>query len=224
VAARQGGSRARGQLSRARILTVAVGLADREGLAAVTMRSVAAELEVEAMSLYHHVRGKEDLLDGMVDTVFAEIDRPEVGGDWREELREHSLSGRDVLTRHGWAVALMDSRSSPGPATLDHHDAFLGCLREAGFSVELAAHAFALLDAHLYGFMIQELALPVSPGDDLGALADSMLAGGAPERWPHLRELAAEQVSKPGYAFGDEFEWGLDLILDGLGKRAHRPD
>lgn len=216
MATRRAGTRPRDPLTRDRILSVAVGLADRDGLLAVTMRSVAGELGVEAMSLYHHVRGKDDLLDGMVDAVFAEIALPVIGADWRGEMRRHSLSGRAVLTRHGWAVALMDSRSSPGPATLDHHDAFLGCLRAAGFSVGLAAHAFALLDSHLYGFMVQELALPFSPGDDVGALADSMLATGDADRWPHLRELAEEQVRQPGYAFGDEFEWGLDLILEGL--------
>ena len=180
------------------------------------MRSVAAAVGVEAMSLYHHVRGEEDLLDGMVDAVFAEIHHPVVGSGWREEMSRRSHSGREVLTRHRWAVGLMDSRSSPGPTTLDHHDAVLGCLRGGGFSVELAAHAFALLDAHLYGFMVQELSLPFQPGDDLGALAESMLGAFSQGRWPHLQEIVAVQVTEPGYAFANEFAWGLELILDGL--------
>lgn len=206
-------------LSRDEVLAAAVGLADRQGLTAVTMRSVAVEVGVEAMSLYHHVDGKEDLLDAMVDVVFREIHQPRVGADWRDEMRRRSASGREVLTRHRWAVGLIDSRSSPGPATLDHHDAMLGCLRAAGFTVELASHAFALLDAHLYGFMVQELSLPFAPGDDLVALADAMLSGAAADRWPSLRELVAEQVSRPEYDFGDEFGWSLELILDGLALR-----
>lgn len=207
-------------LTRDDVLAAAVALADRSGLSAVTMRSVAAEVGVEAMSLYHHVRGKEVLLDGMVDLVFVEIHQPQVGADWRTEMRRRSESGREVLLRHRWAVALMDSRSAPGPATLTHLDAVIGCLRAGGFSVELAAHAFAVLDAHLYGFMVQELALPFSPGDDVEAMADAMLEGSPMDAWPHLRELVTEHIAaRPGYTYGDEFGWGLELVLDGLEAR-----
>jgi AcrR family transcriptional regulator len=206
-------------LTRAAVLDASVGLADRDGLAALSMRSLARHLGVEAMSLYHHVANKEALLDGMVDVVFGEIHLPEVGADWATELRLRHESAREVLSRHPWAVGLMDSRSEPGLMTLRHHDAVLGCLRAGGFSVPMAAHAFAVLDAHLYGFLVQELALPFSPGDDLEAMATEMMAGFPADALPHLAELTVEHVFKPGYAFGDEFGWGLELILDGLEQR-----
>jgi AcrR family transcriptional regulator len=206
-------------LSRERVLGAAVGLADREGLSALSMRALAAELGVEAMSLYHHVSGKEALLDGMVDLVFAEIYRPREARDWADEMRARAHSARDVLTRHPWALGLMDSRSAPGIETLRHHDAVLGCLRAGGFSVPLAAHAFAVLDAHLYGFLLQELSLPFTTADDLQALAGSIFGDLPPDALPHMVELAREHVLVPGYRFGDEFDYGLDLILDGLRRR-----
>ena len=210
-------------LTRAAVLDGAVTLADRDGLAALSMRSLARHLGVEAMSLYHHVAHKEALLDGMVDVVFGEIHLPAIGGDWATELRRRHESAREVLTRHRWAVGLMDSRSEPGLMTLQHHDAVVGCLRAGGFSVPMAAHAFAVLDAHLYGFLVQELALPFSPGDDLEEMTTAMMADFPVDALPHLAELATEHVTKPGYAFGDEFAWGLELILDGLGRRRGDP-
>jgi len=210
-------------LTRAAVLDAAVGLADRDGLAALSMRSLARHLGVEAMSLYHHVANKEALLDGMVDVVFGEIHLPREGADWGTELRLRHESAREVLSRHRWAVGLMDSRSEPGLMTLRHHDAVLGCLRAGGFSVPMAAHAFAVLDAHLYGFLVQELALPFAPGDDLEAMATEMMADFPADALPHLAELTVEHVGKPGYAFGDEFGWGLELILDGL-ERRRTPD
>jgi AcrR family transcriptional regulator len=210
---------ARGTLTREAVLAAAVGLADRDGLAGLSMRALARELGVEAMSLYHHVANKDALLDGMVDAVFAEIHRPRIGKDWRTELRRRAESARTVLTRHRWAVGLMDSRSNPGPETLRHHDAVLGCLRAGGFDVPLAAHAFAILDAHLYGFMVQELSLPLEGPEQTADLAEEILGGLADDAYPHLREIATEHVMQPGYAFGNEFAWGLDLVLDGLERR-----
>ncbi|MFC6285487.1 TetR/AcrR family transcriptional regulator [Nocardioides sp. GCM10027113] len=208
----------RGTLSRDEVVRAGVAIADGSGIGALSMRAVARELGVEAMSLYHHVAGKEDLLDGMVDAVFGELHLPRTDGDWRAELRRRSVSGREALLRHRWAVGLMDSRTSPGLATLRHHDAVLGCLRAAGFSVTMAAHAFALLDAHLYGFLVQEIALPFDEGDDLTPLADAMLGENA-EALPHLAEVAREVTTRPGYRFGDEFHYGLDLVLDALEAR-----
>ena len=206
-------------LTRDAVLDAAVGLADRDGLAALSMRSLARHLGIEAMSLYHHVANKDALLDGMVDVVFGEIHLPRVGAAWAAELRLRHVSAREVLTRHRWAVGLMDSRSAPGLMTLRHHDAVLGCLRSGGFSVPMAAHAFALLDAHLYGFLVQELALPFAPGDDLEAMTTEMMADFPVDALPHLAELASQHVTRPGYAFGDEFAWGLELLLDGLEQR-----
>ncbi|MBD8870336.1 TetR/AcrR family transcriptional regulator [Nocardioides donggukensis] len=222
MAARTDGRQARGTLTRDGILAAAVELADREGRdgrTSLTMRSLARHLGVEAMSLYHHVTHKEDLLDGMVDVLFAEIHLPRAGADWMEEIRRRCRSGREVLARHPWAVGLMDSRSTPGPATLRHHDAVLGCLRSGGFSVPMAAHAFAVLDAHLYGFMVQEVSMPMHGPEETAALAELILAGLPEDSYPHLRELTEEHVLQPGYDFGAEFDYGLDLVLEGLERR-----
>jgi AcrR family transcriptional regulator len=196
-----------------------VEIADRDGLGALSMRALAAQLGVEAMSLYHHVANKDALLDGMVDVVFGEMHLPRAGEDWATEMRLRSESGRAALTRHRWAIGLMDSRSAPGPENLRHHDAVLGCLRAGGFSVPMAAHAFAVLDAHLYGFIVQELALPFQAEGELEDLADRIMGNLPPDGLPHLVELTVEHVLKPGYAFGDEFGFGLDLILEGLARR-----
>jgi AcrR family transcriptional regulator len=206
-------------LTRDRIVATAVALADADGLAKLSMRSIAAELGVEAMSLYHHVRGKEALLDAMVDVVFGEFHDPVAGGDWRAELRRRSQSGREAMKRHRWAIGLMDSRSTPGPQSLHHHDAMLGCLRGAGFDLEMTGHAFALLDAHLYGFVVQELALPFEGEAELAALGAGIL-GALPEgELVHFREYTLERALQPGYSFAPEFDWGLDLVLDGLAAR-----
>ena len=210
-------------LSRDAILGAAVGLADRDGLAGLSMRSLARGLGVEAMSLYHHVANKDALLDGMVDTVFGEMHRPVVDLDWREQLRLRSVSGREAMKRHPWAIGLMDSRRTPGMETLLHHDAVLGCLRTAGFSLELAGHAFALLDAHLYGFMVQELSLPFATGAEVGELAEQMFPPEIRQTLPHLTEFAMARAMQPGYSFGDEFEVGLDLVLDAIARAHARP-
>jgi AcrR family transcriptional regulator len=204
-------------LNRERVLRAAVAVADAGGIAALTIRSLAQELDVKAMSVYYHVANKDEILDGIVDLVFAEIDLPAPGGDWRAELTRRADSARRVLRRHPWAVGLLDSRSAPGPATLRHHDAVIGTLRGAGFSVEMTAHAFALLDSHLYGFVLQENALPTGPdavADVAGPIMEQFPAGG----YPHLTELAVEHVMRPGYAFGDEFAFGLTMILDALAR------
>ena len=206
-------------LSRERVLAEAVVLADAEGLAALSMRTLARRLGVEAMSLYHHEPNKEALLDGMVDLVFGEMHAPRPGADWAAELRLRSVSGRQVLLRHRWAVGLMDSRSAPATQVLLHHDAVLGCLRTAGFSLALAGHAFAVLDAHLYGFLVQELALPFGTEEELQALGASIMAQLPADGVPHFVEFATQHAMQPGYAFGDEFEWGLDLVLEGLERR-----
>jgi AcrR family transcriptional regulator len=219
VARRATTSGTRRPLTRDDVLRAAVAIADRDGVTRLSMRSLAADLGVEAMSLYHHVSGKDAILDGMVDLVFGQIHRPVVGAEWATELRRRSVSGREVLLRHRWAVGLMDSRSAPGPETLRHHDAVIGCLRAGGFSVALAAHAFAVLDAHLYGFLVQELSLPFQDGADLEELGRQILGAIGPGELPHFTELATEHALQPGYAFGDEFEWGLDLILEGLERR-----
>src|SRR5215475_9560504 len=212
----------RAPLSRDRVLRAAVALADAGGISSVSMRKLGEALGVEAMSLYNHVAGKGDLLDGMIDTVFSEIDLPSGDDDWRTAMRQRAISARQVLRRHPWAIGLMESRTSPGPATLRHHDAVLGCLRRAGFSIELTAHAYALLDSYVYGFALQEASLPFGSGEEAAQVAHQISAQFASGQYPYLTEMATAHVLRPGYDFGDEFAIGLDLILEGLAAAARQ--
>jgi AcrR family transcriptional regulator len=209
-------------LSRRRVLDAAVALADRDGVGALSMRKLAQELGVEAMSLYHHVAGKDAILDGIVDVVFAEIELPSGEGGWKAAMRRRAVSAREALRRHPWATALMESRSTPGPANLRHHDAVLGVLRNAGFSVELAAHAYSLLDAYIYGFALQESSLPFDTPEETAAVASSMMDGFPADAFPYLTEIAVEHVMQPGYDYGNEYQFGLELILDGLERALAR--
>jgi AcrR family transcriptional regulator len=203
------------------VLRAALALAETGGIEALTMRRLGQELQVEAMSLYRHVANKEDLLDGMVDVVFGEIELPQAGTCWRTAMRERAISVRAALTRHPWATPLMQSRSRPGPATLQHHDAVIGALRAAGFPIALVAHAFSALDSYIYGFAMQQRSLPFETGEETAELATAIMAGFPAGQYPHLVELTVDHVLQPGYDYGAEFEFGLDLILDGL-ERALR--
>ena len=175
------------------------------------------------MTIYHHVASKEAIIDGMVDGVFAEIDRPPADVNWKTAIRHRAMSARAVLAQHPWAVSLMESRTNPGPETLSHHDAVLGCFRRGGLSVEMTAHAYALLDSFIYGFALQEANLPATAGDNMADLAESIISQQLPGEYPHLTELTAVLVLQPGYDFGAEFEFGLDLILGGLEAAAQQP-
>jgi AcrR family transcriptional regulator len=210
---------ARVPLSRERVLRAAVTFADEHGIASLSMRKLGEVLGVEAMSLYNHVANKDELLDGMVDLVFAEIDLPAGEGDWKAAMRERAESARQALRRHPWAIALMSTRTSPGPATLRHHNAVIGSLRAGGFSVEMTAHAFSAIDSYIYGFALQEATLPLGDTDEETAeVAKMMLAQVPADQYPHLTEFTVEHVLQAGYDYGDEFIFGLDLILDGLGR------
>jgi AcrR family transcriptional regulator len=208
----------RAPLSRERVLGAAVALADRGGIGALSMRKLAQELGVEAMSLYHHVANKEAILDGIVDVVFGEIELPSGDVGWREAMRRRAVSAREALRRHPWATALMESRATPGPANLRHHDAVLGILRNAGFSVELAAHAYSLLDAYIYGFALQERDMSSESATDFAAEAQRQMREyeAVLDDYPHLVEVVGGHVAKAGYDYAAEFLFGLDLILDGL--------
>ncbi|MEO5940605.1 MAG: TetR/AcrR family transcriptional regulator [Candidatus Limnocylindrales bacterium] len=207
---------ARSRLGRERVLRAAISLADASGLESVSMRKLAEQLEFAPMALYRHVANREDLNDGMVDIVFSEIDVPVAGVDWKVAMRRRAISVRDVLLRHRWAIGLMESRSHPGPANLRHHDAVLGNLRAAGFDVALAAHAYSLLDSYVYGFALTKLNLPFEGGSDVADMAQEMLEPFPLGEYPSLLEFITEHAMKPGYDFADEFEYGLDLVLDGL--------
>lgn len=209
---------ARPSLTRVRIIEGAVKLADDIGVDALTIRKLATSLTVKPMTIYHYVANKEAIVDGMVDEVFNEIDLPSVDTDWKRAIRERSISARAVLVKHPWAVPLMESRSTPGPATLRHHDAVLGCLRNGGLSVAMTAHAYALIDAFIYGFAIQEASLPATSGEEMAELVEEVFDMASADEYPYLTELTTEHILQPGYDFGNEFEFGLNLILDGLEK------
>jgi AcrR family transcriptional regulator len=210
----------RDPLTKERAVSAAITLADVEGLAALTMRRLAQELGVEAMSLYHHVANKDDILDAMIDNVFAEIELPSEDLAWKPAMVQRAMSLRAALLRHPWAISLMDSRTSPGPATLTHHNAVLGCCRRAGFTIAMAAHAFSLLDSYIYGFVMQEVNLPFNETSDMTAMVSEILSEVSPGDYPHLMELTMQHVMQPGYRYGDEFDYGLTLIIDSLAKNA----
>ncbi|MDQ4501564.1 TetR/AcrR family transcriptional regulator [Sinomonas sp. ASV322] len=208
-------------LSRDEIVAKAITVADAEGFERLSMRRLGDALGVEAMSLYHHMPNKIALLDAMVDCVFEEITLP-AGTDWQAGMRTRARSQREALRRHPWALRLLESRSAPGPANLRHHDAVLGFLRGAGFSIRAAGHAYALLDAFVYGFAVQEQALPFD-AETASELASSMLGGAAGAGFPHLAEFMRAVILPGGYDFADEFDVGLDLVLDALESLRKRP-
>jgi AcrR family transcriptional regulator len=210
------GNSERVPLTRERVLRGAVAVADAGGIAALTIRTLAQQLGVKPMSVYHYVANKDEILDSIVDMVFGEIELPSPGGDWQTEMRRRADSARQVLRRHPWATPLLQSRINAGPATLRHHNAFIGTLREAGFSVEQTAHAFALIDSYVYGFAMSETALPINGPESVADLAATMVQQFSPETYPHLVEFTVEHIMQPGYDFGREFDFGLTLILDAL--------
>jgi AcrR family transcriptional regulator len=206
----------RNRLSRERVLRAAIANADAGGLEALTMRQLAEVLEVAPMALYRHVANKDDLVDAMVDVVFSEVGLPLAGADWKAAMRQRAIRVRDALARHRWAIGLMESRRTPGPANLRHHDAVIGRLRAAGFSIEMAAHAYSLLDSYIYGFALTKMNLPFATSEEVAEVAQGLLEPFPRNEYPNLVEILTEHVMKPGYDYGDEFEYGVDVILDGL--------
>src|SRR5947209_7132103 len=192
-------AKARKPLNREQVLRAAINLANQSGLESLSMRKLAQGLGVEAMSLYNHVANKDDLLDGMVDFVFTEIGLPPTGVDWKPAMRQRAISAREVLARYSWAIGVLESRSRPGPATLRHHDAVLGCLRQAGFSIAMAAHAYSVLDSYIYGFALQQASLPFKSSEETVAVADSILRQFPADAYPHLAELTVQHILRPGY-------------------------
>jgi AcrR family transcriptional regulator len=202
------------------VLETAVGFADRHGLEALSMRKLGEELGVSAMSLYYYVPNKEHLLDGMVDIVFGEIEPPSSDGDWKTGMRNRAVSTREALRRHPWAIGEMEGRTTHGPANLRLHNAVLGCLRAAGFSVEMTVHAYSVQDAYIYGFALQERDMSPATTEDFAATAQRQMLEYQEvlADYPHLVEVVGGYVAKAGYDYETEFLFGLDLILDGLDK------
>jgi AcrR family transcriptional regulator len=213
-------ARPRAPLSRERVLRAAIVLADKSGIESLSMRKLGQVLGVEAMSLYNHVANKDDLLDGLVDLVVGEIEVPAIGSDWKPAMRKRATSAREVLSRHPWASGVMESRIKPGAATLRYHDSVLGILRRAGFSVEMAAHAFSILDSYVFGFGVQELNMPIGSPEEVAKIAKIFLRQLRDDQYPYLAEMT-EHAVESGYDQSDEFEFGLDLILDGLERARH---
>jgi AcrR family transcriptional regulator len=211
-------TRRRIPLSRERVLRAAIALADERGAQELTMRKLAKELGVEAMSLYNHVANKDDLLDGMIDIVFGEIEAPLAGGDWKTELRKRAVSTRAALNRHRWAIGEMEGRTSHGPNNLHVHDAVLGCLRAAGFSIEMTVHGMSVQDAYIYGFALQQSDMSSETPDDFAAEAQRQMRdyAAALADYPHLVEVVGGYVATAGYDYETEFLFGLDVILDRL--------
>jgi AcrR family transcriptional regulator len=205
-------------LNRERVLRAAIALADERGAHELTMRKLAQELGVEAMSLYNHVANKDDLLDGMVDIIFSEIEAPSPGGDWKTELRKRAISTREALNRHRWAIGAMEGRTNHGPNNLRLHDAVLGCLRAAGFSVEMTVHAYSVQDAYIYGFVLQQSDMSAETPEDFAAEAQRQMRdyAAALADYPHLVEVVGGHVAESGYDYEAEFLFGLDVVLDRL--------
>ena len=204
-------------LSKERMLRAASALADREGIESLSMRKLANELDVGAMSLYYHVANKDELLDGMVDLVVSEIALPSVEADWKTAMRARAISAHEVLVRHRWATMLIVSRINVGPGMTRYLDATLGSLRNAGFSIELALDAWHAMDSHIYGYTLQELNLPFAT-DEIPELAASFVPLISAEAYPYAYE-AVTHVMPSGRE--ETFEFGLDLILDGLERHRH---
>ena len=200
------------------MLTTAIALGDERGPDDLSMRKLAKELGVEAMSLYNHVENKDDLLDGMIDIVFGEIEPPLVGGEWKTELRKRAISTRSALNRHRWAIGAMEGRTNHGPNSLRVHDRVLGCLRNAGFSPEMTVHAYSVQDAYIYGFVLQDIDMSQETAEDFATEAQRQMRDYAEQLadYPHMAEVVGGYVAERGYDYEAEFLFGLDLILDRL--------
>jgi len=210
----------RAPLSRERVLRAAVALADQSGIESLTMRQLGQKLGVEAMSLYNHVANKDDILDGIVDLVLGDIDVPATGTKWKTAMRHRAISAHEVLLAHPWAAVLIMSRYNIGPGMTRYLDATLGRLREGGFSIEGALDAWNTLDSHLYGFTLQELNLPFEVEEAQQVSADVLTQLPADE-FPHVAEVITE-IMQSGRT--ENFEFGLDLILDGLERILDRAE
>jgi len=216
-------TRRRQPLSRERVLETALQLADQGGIDGLSMRKLGQALGVEAMAVYYHLANKEEVLDGIVDLVFAEIHLPVEGAPWKAEMRRRGTSMYDVLLRHRWAIGMMEARVQAGPANLRHHDAVIGNLQAAGFDSAMVAHAYSVLDGYIYGFALTKMSLPFETPEDVEEVTQRMMEPYPSTEYPHLARFVSEHIMRPGYEFAEEFEYGLDLILDALEREVTAP-
>ncbi|MFT4514759.1 MAG: AcrR family transcriptional regulator [Planctomycetota bacterium] len=208
-------------LSRERVLRAVIALADKNGIDALSMRKLGQALGVKAMSLYNHIDNKEDALDGISDLVVGKIYLPAIGSDWKAEMQRRATSAHEVLLRHPWASLLIVSRANVGPAMLRYTNATVGCLREAGFSLEMADRAWNAIDSHIYGFTLQKLNFPFKP-EEYASAASEFLPMLPVAKYPYMRALAQQVIDGDHHGVHD-FEFGLELILDGLEKLRATP-
>jgi len=206
---------ARTPLTRDRILATAIEIADERGVGAVTMREVASRLGVEAMSLYNHVKNKDDILGGMLDLVVEQFDLPTDVSDWREAMRRRAVSAHEVFGRHPWAPLLLDSRDSSGPSAMRYYDWVLGTLMRAGFSLDAAARSFSVLDSYIYGFGIEQINFSAESDASPEERAEAILTFIPAEQYPYLHRMASHAMEH-GYDAEADFDFGLEIILDGL--------
>ena len=206
-------------LTRQRIVNSAIESADATGLESLTIRGVAGMLKVAPMALYRHIANRDDLIDAMIDVVFSEVVLPLGGADWKSAMRGRAVSLLDVLSRHRWAIGLMESRRHPGPANLKHHDAVIGKLRSAGFDLAMVAHAYSILDSYIYGFATTNMNIPFETTAEMTAMAEDMFEPFPANEYPNLAEFVRNHVMQPGYDYAIEFKYGLDVILDALERR-----
>ncbi len=215
---KRSGKRRAGSLSKEAIIKMAIKMADKDGLSKLSMRNLAKKLNVEAMSLYNHIKNKDDILDAIVDQIFREVSwSTEV--NWKEAMRQRSISIREVLHKHPWAIHLLESRQNPGPITLAYHDRVIRCLRQANFSLRLTGHAFSALDSYTYGFIIQEQNLPFENQEQLKQVASVILNNFPKDEYPSLFEFTSDYILQPGYSHSKEFLYGLELVIEGLDSR-----
>ena len=214
TAKRRQGARAR--LSRPVLIATGVAIADRDGLEALTIRALANELGSKPMSIYRHVDSKEDLLDGMVDLVIAEMEAADADPDWKAAILRRCRSARAALIRHPWAIPLLESRRNPGPELLRHHEATLAALARGGLSLESMARAYALIDSVVYGFAIQEVNLDVRGREQTSEVSEEVAFELDPGEFPHLMRFAAEHAMRPDYSFGEAFDPGVLMLLDAI--------
>jgi AcrR family transcriptional regulator len=208
-------------LTKGRVLEAAVDLADRDGIDALSMRKLGQELGVEGMALYRHVRDKDAILDGIVDVVMSEIDAPDGSANWKASLRQLSLAARSVMLRHPWAPAVIVTRPEVGPATLRHIDHVLRLLEAGGFELDMAHHALHVLGSRVFGFTQD----PFNDTTDVrpDAATAAAIAQALSATYPNVGKLAAAATHDGGLGGCDddfEFAFGLDLIIDGLERRA----
>lgn len=203
-------------LSRERVLQAALRMVDQGGIEALSMRKLALELGVQAMSLYNHVANKDEIIDAIVDVVASEIEVPDRGIDWKIAMRRRATSAHEVLVRHPWATMAIVSRANVGPAMLSYVDATLGCLCEAGFSLEMADRVWNAIDSHIYGFTLQELNFPFEAAE-YSEVAQTGLSLIPADNYPYLNRLT-HHVIDGSYDGIHDFDFGLELLLNGLDK------